>query len=200
MAKAKVKATSITNWEKMIVDQDQTVTLTANGEEFEITVSPTLSWEEAGTMVNYVVAIVFDEQTGEYHPEVKDALIRSQVLERYAHFNMPKSFDKMYHLVYATDAYDFVSQVINQAQLDQIKAAIDEALDYRLNILASGVQAEIQKIMDSFDAFNENAESMFSKVNPDELCSFVKNVAEMPGSLDEEKVVSLVHAANMKEE
>ena len=92
-------------------------------------------------MVNYVVAIVFDEQTGEYHPEVKDALIRSQVLERYAHFNMPKSFDKMYHLVYATDAYDFVSQVINQAQLDQIKAAIDEALDYRLNILASGVQA-----------------------------------------------------------
>ena len=200
MAKAKVKATSITNWEKMIVDQDQTVTLTANGEEFEITVSPTLSWEEAGTMVNYVVAIVFDEQTGEYHPEVKDALIRSQVLERYAHFNMPKSFDKMYHLVYATDAYDFVSQVINQAQLDQIKAAIDDALDYRLNILASGVQAEIQKIMDSFDAFNENAESMFSKVNPDELSSFVKNVAEMPGSLDEEKVVSLVHAANMKEE
>ena len=192
--------TSIAKWEKMVIDKEQTIAFDVNGETFDIVVSPTLSWEEAGTMVNYITSIVFDEETGEYHPEVKDALIRAQVLERYAHFNMPKSFDKLYALVYSTEAYELVCQVINEAQLDNIKSAIDEALDYRLNILASGVQAEIQKIMDSFDAFNENAESMFSKVNPDELSSFVKNVAEMPGALDEEKVVSLVHAANKEDE
>lgn len=196
MAKAKAKGITISNWEKMVVDKEELHTFENNGNMFEVTVSPTISWEQAAEIVEYVIRVVFDDETGDYHPEVKEPLFRAQVLEKYAHFSMPKSFDKIYYLVYATDAYDHVLQLVNTNQVEHLREAIDEAIDYRLGILANGIQAEIQRVMDSFQTFNENAESIFEKVDTDDIGTFIKKVSEMPEGLDEEKVVQLVHAAN----
>lgn len=196
MAKAKVKGITISNWEKMVADNDEVHVFESNGDTFEVTISPTISWEQSAEIVDYVTRVVFDDETGDYHPEVKEALFRAQVLEKYAHFSMPKSFDKMYYLVYATDAYDHVLQLVNANQVEHLREAIDEAIDYRLGILANGIQAEIQRVMDSFQTFNENAESIFKKVDTDDIGTFIKKVSEMPEGLDEEKVVQLVHAAN----
>lgn len=196
MAKAKAKGVTISNWEKMVVDNDEVHVFEISGDTFEITISPTISWEQSAEIVDYVTRVVFDDETGDYHPEVKEALFRAQVLEKYAHFSMPKSFDKMYYLVYATDAYDHVLQLVNTNQVEHLREAIDEAIDYRLGILANGIQAEIQRVMDSFQTFNENAESIFEKVDTDDIGTFIKKVSEMPEGLDEEKVVQLVHAAN----
>lgn len=197
MAKAKVM--TIKNWEKMLEVGTQTHTMIANGQEFEIDVTPTISWDDAATIVDTVATIVFNEENGEYHPEVTEALLRAEVLEKYAHFTLPKSFDKIYQLVYGTDTYDFVAGVINTDQLMSIEEGIYETIQYKLNVLSGGVQAEIQKVMDAFETFNENAKDMFDGVNKEDLNSFVKNVAAMPEALDEEKVVQLVHAANKKE-
>lgn len=197
MAKAKVM--TIKNWEKMLEVGTQAHTFVANGQEFEIEVTPTISWDDAATIVDTVATIVFNEENGEYHPEVTEALLRAEVLEKYAHFTLPKSFDKIYQLVYGTDAYDFVAGVINTDQLMSIEEAIYEVIRYKLDVLSGGVQAEIQKVMSAFETFNENAKDMFDGVDKEDLNSFVKNVAAMPEALDEEKVVQLVHAANKKE-
>ena len=198
MAKGKTKTFSISNWEKMDNDKVITEVLEIDGEKFEFNISPTISWEDAATMINYVVSIVFDEENGDYHPEVTEVLTKAQVLERYAHFNIPKSFDKIYHLVYSTDAYAFVEKYIDQSQLLDIENAIEKTLEYKIDILKSGVQAEIQRIMDSFEEFSKNAENVFSQVDKKQVGEFIKNVAEMD-NLDEEKVVQLVHAANKEE-
>lgn len=195
MAKAKAKGITISNWEKMIVDKDEKYIIENDGGKFEITISPTISWDQASEMVDYVTRIVFNDDTGDYHPEVKDALFRAQVLEKYAHFNIPKSFDKIYHLVYSTDVYEHVLQLVNTNQLETLKEAIDDTLDYRLGILAGGVQAEIQKVSESFKTFNDNASEMFSNLDGVDIGSFMKSIADMSENLDEEKLVSAIRKA-----
>lgn len=191
MAKAKAKTTTITAWEKMASNDPVTVQYG----DTEIEVTPTIPYDDAARIINFVSSIVLDEETGDYHPEVMDALFKEQILEYYAHFNRPKSFDKIYNLVYTTDAYDLVVAHTNRRQVTEIESAIYDVIEYKKNVLASGIQAELQKTMAVFDSFNEKAGDMFSQVDDVDMGNLVKNVASMSGSLDEEKLVRAVREA-----
>ena len=125
MAKANM---TISAWEKMASNEKKNVTITVGGEEKVITVTPTISFEDAAEIVETVAGVVLDEDTGEYHPEVQDVLFRAKALEKYAGFSIPKSFDKIYKLVYTTDVYKLVEKNINFDQLCDITIAIGEII------------------------------------------------------------------------
>lgn len=185
------KGITISAWEKMVDDEPRTV----NVGDQEVTVIHTLPFEDAAEMVETVVQVVLDEDTGEYHPEVLEVILRAKVLEKYANFTIPKSFDKIYKLVYTTDAYDLVRSVVNQDQLYSVEGAIYDIIDYRKNILQAGIQADLQKTMATFDDFRQKMEGMFSQVDEAELSGMVKNIATMTEPLDADNLVRAVREA-----
>lgn len=196
MAKANM---TISAWEKMAKNEPVDVTIVIDGEEKTIPVIPTLPFEDAAEIVETVVRVVLDEDTGEYHPEVLNVLLKAKVLEKYAGFSIPKSFDKIYKLIYSTDAYDLVRSAINTDQYYDIDAAIYEAIEYRKGVLRVGVQAEMQKAMSTFEEFRQKMEEMFSQVDEDEISGMVKNLATMTEPLDANNLVRAVREAQRED-
>lgn len=83
----------------------------------EVKIKHTLSFSEALAFVDDVVSSCF-HTTGGYMPELQEFVVKSNILTRYANFNLPDNLEHRYSLLYNTDAVDVVIRHINQKQLD----------------------------------------------------------------------------------
>lgn len=197
---AKQDQVNIKSWESLLHNKPVAHSVDYAEEPFDVMIRHTITYEEVLSIIAYVTTVIFGADDGEYNPELKEMLIRSYVLETYANFKMPKSIEKRYLLTYGTDMYEFVEARINTAQLDSIRYAIDEIIDYRKNVMAAGVTREINKIVDTLNAVNQESLSMFDGMSPEEVSALVKNLSSITTSIDEEKLVkAVISAQNGKE-
>lgn len=106
----------------------------------EVKIKHTLSFSEALAFVDDVVSSCF-HTTGGYMPELQEFVVKSNILTRYANFNLPDNLEHRYSLLYNTDAVDVVIRHINQKQLDDILESISEKISYlcESNIAATEV-------------------------------------------------------------
>ena len=96
----------------------------------EVKIKHTLSFSEALAFVDDVVSSCF-HTTGGYMPELQEFVVKSNILTRYANFNLPDNLEHRYSLLYNTDAVDVVIRHINQKQLDDILESISETITTR---------------------------------------------------------------------
>lgn len=196
MAKKTKKRITINAFEKVMKENYQPVVeVEWNGLAIEI--KRTLSLQEVIHFVEGVVDACFDEETGDYLPEVKDFLIKYFVLEKYANFTMPSNTNNMYDLIYCTDAFVTVCGYINTEQFSEICAAIDEKLDYKTNASVEAMNKQMATVFNSFEDIEKNLSQLFSSVDNESLAKLIEALGN--GKIDEAKLVKAYTEAKYTE-
>lgn len=115
----------------------------------EVKIKHTLSFSEALAFVDDVVSSCF-HTTGGYMPELQEFVVKSNILTRYANFNLPDNLEHRYSLLYNTDAVDVVIRHINQKQLDDILESISEKISYLCESNIAAIERQMNEVVSAF--------------------------------------------------
>ena len=180
------KTISITAFEKIMKDiYIPTKTVEWNG--IEITIKPTLSFQDVLSFVDNVVKTCFTADDGAYIPEVKDFVVRCCILEMYANFTLPTNVERKYDLVYCTDAVDRVVEHINLAQFNEIINAINDKIANIAQANIEAVNAQMNELYTAFDNLQEQLSGIFTGVGAEEISKLVGAISG--DTFNEERLV-----------
>lgn len=181
MAKKNNKV-SVGAFEKVMNEQFSDV-IEAEWRGLTLSINKTLPLKDALSIIEDVVASVFDSVTGEYRPEVADFALRIRVLEKYAGFTLPSSIEAKYDLVYKTDAVAFVIERINQEQYRDIVNAINEKKKYLSETNIQALKKKSEEFVSLLEGFTEQIASFSSE-------DMTKLIGAISGSkIDEDKLI-----------
>ena len=93
-----------------------------NWHNAELNVKPLLTFDEFSDAVYHTIQYCFDDE-GRYIPELFDFALRVNILSTYALVELPKDFNRLYHVVYGSDLYDVVCKNVNAAQMSALRDA-----------------------------------------------------------------------------
>ena len=192
----KVKRISINTLEKCVSENINNVTV-INWRDVEITVKHRLDFEDMIRFVDKAVKLCFSED-GEYMPEIKDFVIRSNVLELYANFTLPANIEKQYELVYACDAYKDIMGAIDMQQFNVMLEAIDDKIDNIAQANIEAINKQMNELCADFEALQDKLASLFAGVDSDAIKQLVGAMSN--GAIDETKLINAyMDAKNIKD-
>lgn len=168
----------------------------------DITIRRRLPLKDMMQFVENVVSSCIDAETATYTPEIKEFVIRSEILTTYANFNLPTNAEKQYELVYGTNALEQVMEHIDRNQFYEIEEAIDARIEHEVRVLETSVATKSNEMMVRLSDAIEQVNSMFSDVSSDDFNQVVKNLSEMNGVTNEsivKAVLDMQHTNNTEE-
>lgn len=184
MAKNENKKVSISFMDKVLKNMNNTVT--KQWFDIDVQIKRNISLTDTLEMVDEVASCCFLED-GSYIPEMKDFVLRCNVLTRYANFTLPEKLEHKYELVYGTDAVDFVLGNINIEQYDAIVCAIEEKLAYLRDTNVAGIERKMYEAVDAFDKLQDKLADMFDGVTAENMAKIASAIAD--GQFSEERLV-----------
>ncbi len=150
-------------------------------------VKPVLSFEDLLTFAKIVADSCFSDN-GEFVPEVREFMIRRNILERYAGFTMPQNLEKQYELVtMASEVIDEIVAHVDQRQFRALLDAIGEKIDAKQMINESAVTKQVNELYGFMANMQSQLESMFAGVDSGDMARLVSAISE--GGLDQEQIV-----------
>lgn len=168
----------------------------------DITIRRRLPLKDMMQFVENVVSSCIDAETATYTPEIKEFVIRSEILTTYANFNLPTNAEKQYELVYGTNALEQVMEHIDRNQFYEIEEAIDARIEHEVRVLETSVATKANEMMVRLSDAIEQVNSMFSDVSSDDFNQVVKNLSGMNGVTNEsivKAVLDMQHTNNTEE-
>lgn len=148
---AVVKAKEIPGWA-------DTETKHWNG--INVEVHRTLNFTDAMKFVDMVVSLVYDEMTGSYTPELKDLGIRKSVIDLYTNVELPTDIEECHEVLYETNLFEFVLNLINGRQLNMIVASIEDKLNYITQTNIDVINRKMNELTSVFGDFMKNFEGV----------------------------------------
>lgn len=198
MAKSKTKKLTF-NMLAAEIQQNEPAMITVRGfEDQPIAVQKTLSLQQALAFIKNTVSMVIDTETGEYMPEVCDFALKLNVILSYADIAIPKDLEKAYKVVYESNLYDSVMDVINSEQYYILEDAVSDRVQYLRDMLVSGAAIQVNEMIkkmedtmgDSLKTLNEfNSDSFLNALNS---MQNVVSAAEGEQSTEPEKMGEVV--------
>lgn len=186
MAKTKEKKISINQFETVMKEMNTEKHTVIEWRGIDMTVRRTLQLKDVMKFVASVVASCFgDDMT--YNPEAREIAFKTNVLTLYANFSMPSNLELQYDLIYTTDAYDTVLEYVNQEQLSEIGAAIEERIRYRIRANVESVQRQVSDLFAAFDNMQRQVADVFSGIGDGDIGKLIRAISE--GGIDEDKLV-----------
>ena len=146
----------------------------------EVKIKHTLSFSEVLAFVDDVVSSCF-HTTGGYMPELQEFVVKSNILTRYANFNLPDNLEHRYSLLYNTDAVDVVIRHINQKQLDDILESISEKISYLCESNIAAIERQMNEVVSAFTELQKKT------ITPDDISKLTSAMAD--GQFSEERLV-----------
>ena len=184
--KSKMSRISVNAFEK-VMKEVYTPTESFDWHGIDVVVKKTLSLKEMLEFVDSVVKSCFTKDTNAYMPEIKDFVTRVCILEKYANFTMPSNVESKYVLVYQTDVVDRVLQIVNQAQFNEIRAAIGKKVENIAQANIEAVDRQMNELYNAFSNLQDRLSNLFDGVNGEDIRAVASALAN--GTLDEEKIV-----------
>lgn len=137
--------------------------------DLNIRIKKRLSLAEMLSFVNEVVESCVDIPSGEYLPELREFVIRANVLTRYANFTLPTNVERKYELVFGTSAYETVICYIDTNQLNEIRDVIDRRISYVISAMTSAVSFKTTEMLDKVGELTNKVGDSINEMNPEEL-------------------------------
>lgn len=112
---------------------------TENTTTTEITIKPTISFTEYKTVCDSVVNACF--RNGEYAPEYLDMMEQYYAILAYTDYDFGIEFinqeniDEIYSILHNEQMTEIYSEIMGKMQFCSLKNAINEAIDYRKNLI-----------------------------------------------------------------
>lgn len=151
-----------------------------------VTVKYTIGLTSMIEFVNDAAESCFSE-SGSFVPEVMDFAIKSNILSRYANFELPEDLEHRYALIYGSDIVDIVCEHVNAAQLHEITASVRRKVDYACDANVAMIQQKARELFTAFEEFGKQAENMFAGISQEDVQKLVGAVSN--GSFNEDALV-----------
>lgn len=183
----------MTEFEKIINFKDiykENEIITGNWNGSEIKIKPNLSLREMAYMVDRVVDICFDEDSGVYIPEIKDYAIRVLTIELYSNVALPDDKEEKYEAVYNGGLFEKIKEYINASQYLDILNVIDKKIDILVETNVNSLTIQINELISKFTEIEKGLGIMFEGVTPEEISGFVKSMSGV--KVDEDKIIKAV--------
>lgn len=174
---------SISEFEKIMNEFSNVVKVKWMGIEIEI--KRTLSLMEAIMFSNDIVSNCYNEETGDFTPEVMDAVIRCDILQMYGNFTLPKDTEKAYELSYKTDAVDVILENIDGGQLESIISAATKKIEFMKNTKESAIRNELDMLANDLNQLVSMISGGVSNLSEEEIKNFVSAVEDNVIDYDE---------------
>ena len=193
MAKAENKKISVNALERVVKDyasggaewaQDTVV----HWAGLDVTIHRFISLRDLIGFAERVAQACFTNDTHEYVPEVKDLAIRSNILDTYANFTMPKNLEQQLQFVYGTDAVDMVLEHIDRKQFAELLRAIDAKIDYLVRTDIESVKRDAADAVAAINNIVERFNAVMGGMDPGDVQK-VLDAVSANGGFDESKLV-----------
>lgn len=138
--------------------------------DYSVNVKKYLSLSEAIAMVETVTEHCIDDETGAFHPEVIDFLIRNSVFTMYTDVELPEDIEERYDFVYRFgELYYNVVRIIDSEQFSAVTDAIKAKIKYIANANVEALNKNVQKLMDSAAVFGDGLSKSLEGLDKEEL-------------------------------
>lgn len=196
MAKNTSKKISISFMDKVLKAHEKNNIVVTQWCETDVTIKRTIGLMDMIAFADNVAECCFMED-GSFHPELKEFLFRCNVLTRYANFSLPENVEHKFELVYGTDAYDFVTQYVDERQLNMLDAAIYDKLNYLCDTNAAGLEKRMTEAVSAFETLQDKIADLFGGIDSDDMAKIASAMAN--GQFSEERLVK-AYAEQMKKD
>jgi hypothetical protein len=156
-----------------------------------------LPLNEALAFAESAAAACFDEETGEYMPQVKEFAIRAEALARCGGLTLPEDVGERYAFVFQNREAKRVLRRIDRKQFAALRAAVDEKLQFKLALFASGAARKTAELLETVAGLAASFEELFGTLEKSDVSAFVKSVGAME-KLDENRLARAVFEAREK--
>lgn len=143
-----------------------------------VDVKRSLGMKEALQFVQDIVSTCFDEEEATYIPEIFDAAVRIGTLMHYAGFDVPKEADKAFKVVYETELFDSILQVIDGRQFDELIAGAKRKIAFKRDLLTATAAQKVTELIAKMDEVMSKSVEVIDKVDTEELSNTIKEIAE----------------------
>lgn len=158
------------------------VAFSGKNKELKISVKRRLDFEDAMKFVRDVAGSCTDINEGSYMPEAFDFSVKVNTLVYYAGFNDPDDIQKAYSVIYGTNLYEVVRDVIDEGQYFALVSAAKERVGNDKEILNNSYAAKMNDLIYKMDEIMNEGNSV---------------VNEITGGAVQEKLNELLQAANL---
>lgn len=144
-----------------------------------LTVKHTLGLDEAMRFVQDVVGTCVDDDEAAYMPELFDFAVRVYVITYYAGIEMPKDVSKAYGVLYCTDLYDRIIDIIDRKQFDVLIDAIMRRIEHWRRMMEASVAQKVAKLVEQMDELMEGNKDLIDKIDDDSFKDAIARLAEL---------------------
>ena len=163
----------------------------------ELIVKHLISFADSIRFINETVKECFNDETGAYMPEVKEYIIKSNLIEYYTNISLPSDLSKRYALIYGCwDVLeDMIVKNISAIQYEEIINAINEKISTIVDADVDNIYLKMNEMADAVNYITNYIEQIFSGVGKDDIQNIAKAIVESGGKVDEQKIVDALLSA-----
>lgn len=152
----------------------------------EVTIKKTLSLNAMLSFVADVVHSCFSD-TGEYIPEIMDFAIRTNVMEKYTNFTLPQNLENQYALVYQTDAFEMILEMINLEQYSEMIKAIKSKVDMLARSNIEAINIQMNSVCKTLEEMQDSFGNIFGAINSEDIGAIIGAISG--GQINEKSIV-----------
>lgn len=187
MAKSKTKKLTF-NMIAAEIQPEEPVMITVRGfEDQPIAVQKTLSFKQALSFIKNTTAMVVDAEMGEYMPEIFDFALKLNVIMSYADIPVPKDLEKAYKVVYESNLYDSVMDVINSEQYYILEDAVSDRVQYLRDTLVSGAAIQVNAMIKKMEDMMGDSLKTLNEFNSDSFLNALNSMQNVVSAADGEQ-------------
>lgn len=160
----------------------------------EVIVKRHLTMEEMIDFVNFVSSNCFQDDDDTYMPELKDFLIRREIITRYTNIELPEEVEAQYAFIYGSDLISkIIDEVINRNEFNNILQGIDCKIAYIEDVAHKEYKRKIDEIYSSIIAITDQISNIYNDMSTEELTNLMKVVSGMSeGTVSDEKIARAI--------
>ena len=144
--------------------------------QYDIAVKRTLDFNDAMRFVMDIVNSCSDEKTSNYSPEGFDFAARVNTLIYYAGFVVPSDIYKAYDVVYRTELFNKIYEIIDRTQFNVLIKAAKDKLAYMRDAFLSSQASKINELVSKMDAIMDDGNAVVAALNSDEMRSKIDDM------------------------
>ena len=185
--------------EKIIVDESivKDEIRTFDWEDKTIEVKRFLPFDDAIAYVNSVVSGCLDEDNN-YMPEALDFVRRYEFINFYTNISLPKNTSAMYKILYGTELYNDVCELVDLDQVDVLWSAINDRINMFKYDRRSIVEKQMADLYTMMKSLSDVLSDTVGDVTGEQITEFMKTLAN--GQVDEKKIVTALLGEKKKRE
>ena len=145
----------------------------------EVQVKADIGLTETIGFVDSVASTVFDEDTGEYRPELFDFAFGAMLLMYFTNIALPEDAEQQFELICHTDLCFEVKKNIDNERLDQLYAAADQKVMHLVRCAENALTSKMNDLLTAFAQLQESTRDVFANVGGADLKAMVANLSGM---------------------